>query len=113
MCAFFAVADAPWSDEPILESAREHVLTPEKPRGPVVVWLSKERPWSGSRLCGPPSGALIAGNVPERVFHPAPRNPLNVPVTRLHIFRNLLFPQAITAIPPRSEARSATARLSY
>jgi SRSO17 transposase len=33
------VADAPWSDEGVLRSVREHVLTAMKQNGPVVAWI--------------------------------------------------------------------------
>jgi SRSO17 transposase len=33
------VADAPWSDEAVLESVRGHVLTAMKQSGPVVAWI--------------------------------------------------------------------------
>jgi SRSO17 transposase len=33
------VADAPWSDEAVLGSVREHVLTAMKQNGPVVAWI--------------------------------------------------------------------------
>jgi SRSO17 transposase len=33
------VADAPWSDEAVLRSVREHVLTAMKQNGPVVAWV--------------------------------------------------------------------------
>jgi SRSO17 transposase len=33
------VADAPWSDESVLGSVREHVLTAMKQNGPVVAWI--------------------------------------------------------------------------
>jgi SRSO17 transposase len=33
------VADAPWSDEAVLSSVREHVLTAMKRNGPVVAWI--------------------------------------------------------------------------
>src|SRR5450432_3375458 len=33
------VADAPWSDEAVLESVREHVLGAMKRNGPVVAWI--------------------------------------------------------------------------
>ena len=33
------VADAPWSDEAVLGSVREHVLTAMKQNGPVVAWV--------------------------------------------------------------------------
>lgn len=33
------VADAPWSDEEVLGSVREHVLTAMKQNGPVVAWI--------------------------------------------------------------------------
>jgi len=33
------VADAPWSDEAVLRSVREHVLTAMKQNGPVVAWI--------------------------------------------------------------------------
>ena len=38
-CLHHLVADAPWSDEAVLSSVREHVLTAMKRNGPVVAWI--------------------------------------------------------------------------